>query len=312
MRLERGIGKGRSESAPWLGPPALDAGELPRDSPSMNYRHAYHAGNFADVVKHGVFALVIEHLKAKQAPFCVLDTHAGIGRYDLWSEPAQKTGEFRGGILKVMTGSPPPGLEPYLAAVRAMNRGNEVRWYPGSPNLAQALTRPQDRIVLLELHPEDARTLADEFAGDPRIRVHHADGYVGLKAFLPPTERRGVVLIDPPFEATDEFARLMRGLRHAHRRWATGLYLVWYPIKHRAPVRAFHDDLIASGLRRILVAELLLRPDTDPERLNGMGLVVVNPPWRLDEALGRLFPDLLARFGAQASGRTRIEMLVPE
>lgn len=278
----------------------------------MNYRHAYHAGNFADVVKHGVLALVLDRLKAKDAPFCVLDTHAGIGRYDLWSEPAQKTGEFRDGILKVMAGPAPPGLEPYLAVVRAMNRSDGLRWYPGSPHLEQALTRAQDRIVLLELHPEDARTLAETFENDPRIRVQHADGYIGLKAFLPPQERRGVVLIDPPFEATDEFARLMRGLRQAHRRWATGIYMIWYPIKHRAPVRAFHDALISSGLRKILVAELLLRPDTDPERLNGMGLVLVNPPWRLDDALRRLLPDLLARFGSQATGRTRVEMLVPE
>lgn len=279
----------------------------------MNYRHAFHAGGFADVMKHATLALIIEHLKAKNAPFCVIDSHAGIGRYDLWSEPAQRTGEYRDGILKVVKGSPPPGLEPFLAVVRAMNSGSKhVRWYPGSPGLAQALIRPQDRMVLVELHPDDARTLDDAFAGDPRIRVQQGDGYIALKALLPPRERRGVVLIDPPFEVTDEFDRLARGLRQAHRRWATGCYMIWYPIKHRGPVKAFHDDLAASGIRRILVAELLLRPDTDPEQLNGSGLAIVNPPWRLDETLGHLFPELLERFGAAQQGRAHVEMLIAE
>jgi 23S rRNA (adenine2030-N6)-methyltransferase len=278
----------------------------------MNYRHAFHAGNFADVMKHAAMALILEHLKTKDAPFCVVDTHAGIGRYDLWSEPAQRTGEYRDGILKVVR-DPPAELEPFLAAVRAMNDGGRhVRWYPGSPGLAQALTRPQDRIALLELHPEDARTLADAFAGDERIRVQQADGYIGLKALLPPRERRGLVLIDPPFEVPDEFTRIVRGLGHAHRRWATGIYMVWYPIKHRGPVRAFHDALAASGIRRILVAELLLRPDTDPEQLNGAGLVIVNPPWQLDTALAQLFAALVAKFGASETGRARVEALVPE
>jgi 23S rRNA (adenine2030-N6)-methyltransferase len=280
----------------------------------MNYRHAFHAGGFTDVMKHATLALILEHLKAKEAPFCVVDSHAGIGRYDLWSEPAQRTGEYRDGILKVMKGEPPSGLEPYLAVVRAMNDGSKhVRWYPGSPGLAQALIRPQDRITLVEMHPEDARTLAEAFAHDRRIRVQQGDGYLALKALLPPQERRGLVLIDPPFEVTDEFARLARGLQHAHRRWATGIYMIWYPIKHRGPVKTFHDSLPASGIRRrILVAELLLRPDTDPDQLNGSGLVIVNPPWRLDETLSRMLPELLGRFGAAREGRARIETLVAE
>ncbi|HEX6978823.1 MAG TPA: 23S rRNA (adenine(2030)-N(6))-methyltransferase RlmJ [Alphaproteobacteria bacterium] len=279
----------------------------------MNYRHAFHVGNFADVMKHATLALVLEHLKTKETPFCMLDTHAGTGRYDLWAEPAQKTGEYREGIMKVLGAPASPWLAPYLAVVRALNKGStEIRWYPGSPGLALSLMRRQDRLVLCELHPEDARALEQHFAGERRARVYHADGYIALKALLPPKERRGVVLIDPPFEVTDEFARITRGLGHAHRRWATGIYLVWYPIKHRAPVRAFHDALIASGIRRILAAELLLRPDTDPERLNGSGLIVINPPWRLDQALAELLPDLLRRFGATRDGRTRVETLVPE
>jgi 23S rRNA (adenine2030-N6)-methyltransferase len=278
----------------------------------MNYRHAFHAGGFTDVLKHATLALVIEHLKTKEQPFCFVDTHAGIGRYDLWSEPAQRTGEYRAGILKVVR-DPLPELAPYLELVRAMNGGGpHVRWYPGSPGLVQALARPQDRIVLLELHPEDARTLAAAFADDRRVQVQQADGYIGLKALLPPKERRGCVLIDPPFEVTDEFERIVRGLGHAHRRWATGTYVIWYPIKHRGPVQAFHDALAATGIRRILVAELLLRADTDPDQLNGSGLAIVNPPWRLAESLERMLPALLADFGAAATGRVRVETLVPE
>ena len=278
----------------------------------MNYRHVFHAGNFVDVMKHAALALVIEHLKGKEQPFCVLDTHAGIGRYDLWSEPAQRTGEFRDGILKVIR-DPLAELTPYLDVVRAMNGGGpHVRWYPGSPGLAQALLRPQDRLVLCELHPEDAKTLAASFADDARVQAQEADGYIGLKALLPPKERRGCVLIDPPFEVTDEFERIVRGLGHAHRRWATGIYIVWYPIKHRGPIQVFHEALKGSGIRRILVAELLLRADTDPDQLNGSGLVIVNPPWRLEESISRLLPALLADFGASGTGRVRVKTLVAE
>ena len=282
----------------------------------MNYRHAYHAGNFADVVKHAALALTIERLKAKDAPFCVIDTHAGLGRYDLSSAEAQKTGEFRGGVLRLLESDPaslPPELAPYLAVVRAMNKGSAaLRWYPGSPRLALDLMRPQDRLMLLELHPEDARTLAGLFAGDARVSVHNADGYMGLKAFLPPKQRRGLVLVDPPFERKDELARLARGLRQAYRRWATGQYLLWYPIKARAPVDAFHDELKAAGIPRILVAELLLRPATDPERLNGCGLVLVNPPWRMDAALAAWLPKLAELFGAARGAGASVRWLVPE
>ncbi len=282
----------------------------------MNYRHAYHAGNFADVVKHATLALLIERLKGKDAPFCVIDTHAGVGRYDLSSTEAQKTGEFRDGVLRLLAAGAkalPPELDPYLAVVRGLNQGRkELRWYPGSPRLALDLLRPHDRLVLLELHPEDARTLAALFAGDARVAVHNADGYMGLKAFLPPKPRRGLVLVDPPFEQKDEFARLARGVRHAHRRWATGQYLLWYPIKDRPPVAAFHDELKASGIAHILIAELLLRPATDPERLNGCGLVLINPPWRMDATLSALLPKLAQVFGAARGAGARVEWLVSE
>jgi 23S rRNA (adenine2030-N6)-methyltransferase len=286
----------------------------------VNYRHAYHAGNFADVVKHAVLALLIERLKTKDAAFCVLDTHAGMGRYDLRSVPAQKTGEFRAGITKLLEHDPralPVELKPYLGAVRALNGGANfsaagLRWYPGSPRLVRSLMRRQDRLALLELHPEDAAALTELFARDRQVAVQQADGYIGLKALLPPPERRGLVLIDPPFERRDEFDRLAKGLRQAYRRWATGQYLLWYPIKDRPPVDAFHQALKDAAIPRILVAEFLLRPADDAERLNGCGLILINPPWKTEEALRALLPQLAAILDAEANGSTRVEWLVPE
>jgi 23S rRNA (adenine2030-N6)-methyltransferase len=172
--------------------------------------------------------------------------------------------------------------------------------------------RAGDRLDLVELHPEDARDLTATFARERRVNVHASDGYLALKAFLPPRERRGLVLIDPPYEASDEFTRLVRGLKQGYRRWRTGVFAIWYPIKHRAPVAAFHAALVASGIRRITIAELLLRPDDDPERLNGCGLVLVNLPWRLDTTLSELLPALSARFGASPSGGALVKTLVPE
>lgn len=278
----------------------------------MNYRHTYHAGNFADVQKHALLALVIEHLKRKDAAFLYADTHAGIGAYDLGSEQAGKTGEWQGGIGRVLAEAGPPAeLRPYLDAVTALNPAGGLRYYPGSPALAAALARPGDRLALCELHPEDAVTLRRNFAADSRVGVHHMDGYTALKALLPPPERRGLVLIDPPFEVRDEFERMRKGLAQAIRRWPTGLYALWYPIKARDPVERFHADLAMQGLPKTLVAEVMMRAGDDPTRLNGAGLVLVNPPWKLDESLAALLP-WLARVLAPESGFSRLDWLVPD
>ena len=282
----------------------------------MNYRHAFHAGNFADVVKHAVLALLLERLKQKAGPFCMIDTHAGIGRYDLSAIEAQKTGEFHsgvGGLLAAPAQALPAELAPYLDIVRAMNAGLAApRWYPGSPRLALDLLRPQDRLALIELHPEDARTLQHLFGGDRRVKVHHGDGYTALKAFLPPKERRGLALIDPPFERKDEFVRLARALRQAYRRWATGHFVLWYPIKGREPVDEFHRALQAAAVPRILIAEFLLRPSDDPTRLNGCGLALVNPPWQIDETLAALLPKLAGLLEVERGGYARVDWLVSE
>lgn len=278
----------------------------------MNYRHAYHAGNFADVQKHAVLALVIEHLKRKDSAFRYVDTHAGIGAYDLASVQAEKTGEWRDGIGRVLAEpNPPEELTPYLRAVEAINPGGGVLHYPGSPAVVAALARPIDRLALCELHPEDADTLRRRFRADARVGVHHMDGYTALKAMLPPPERRGLVLIDPPFEVRDEFSQMRRGLENALKRWPTGLYALWYPVKAREPVARFHADLAMLGLPKALVAEVMVHGDDAPDRLNGAGLVLVNPPWKLDEALASLLP-WLARVLAPGTGCARLDWLVPE
>lgn len=276
----------------------------------MNYRHSYHAGNFADVFKHVVLTLLLQALRAKDNPFCYLDTHAGAGRYDLLGEAAQKTGESREGIARFREGSPAPAeMTDYLAAVRAVNEGGELRCYPGSPRVARHLLRAQDRMVLMELHPEEAQTLKLEFRGDPQVHIHHMDGFAGLKAFLPPPERRGVVLIDPPFERVDEFDRLVIALQAAHARWSTGIYAVWYPLKDPQEVKRFYRKLAGSGLRKLLLAEISFH--AVPGQLYGCGMVILNPPWGLDERLNRLLPELLARL-RDAPGGVKVEWLVPE
>lgn len=263
----------------------------------MNYRHAYHAGNFADVLKHAVLALVIEHLKLKPAPFRVIDTHAGIGLYDLASEPALKTGEWRAGIGRVIDAELPAEaagiLAPYLAVVREVNGEGPLTRYPGSPLIARRLMRASDRLVVNELHPEDHAELEKLFARDAETKVLELDGWTALKSLLPPRERRGVVLVDPAFEEEGEFDRLVEGLQEAVRRFATGTFLLWYPIKDPTAIAAFRRQIAAVKLPKALAVELMIRGAEDVERLNGAGLIVVNPPYTLEAKLKALMPPLV-------------------
>ncbi|MGQ0673068.1 MAG: 23S rRNA (adenine(2030)-N(6))-methyltransferase RlmJ [Hyphomicrobium sp.] len=277
----------------------------------MNYRHAYHAGNFADVVKHAVLALVIDHLKKKPAPFRVIDTHAGIGLYDLTGDEASRTGEWQSGIGRVLGSSPPPGvsalLEGYLDSVRTTNGGAAplVR-YPGSPLVARHLLRPDDRLIVNELHPDDHAALSRLFAGDRQTKVMALDGWTALKSLLPPTERRGLVLVDPPFEQAGEFERLVAGLTAAHRRFATGTMLLWYPVKQDTAVAPFHRSLAKLGLAKLLVAEVFVRRADDGERLNGSGLIVLNPPFVLHQQLSALLPWLAETLSAGRAATHRL------
>lgn len=238
----------------------------------MNYRHAFHAGNFADCMKHALLVWLLRALARKEAPFRVLDTHAGIGRYDLASDAAQRTGEWQSGIgrLAGITGGP---LADYLAMVRADGG------YPGSPAIAAALLRPQDRLALVELHEADHASLRALFKRDARVAVHQRDAFEAVRALTPFPEKRGLVLMDPPFEQPGEYERLTAAIIEISRRARGLVQAAWYPIKGRAPVRAFHTALAESGVPDVLAVELHLREPLDASRLNGCGLVVVNPPY---------------------------------
>ncbi len=285
----------------------------------MNYRHIYHAGNHADVLKHAVLALIIEHLKGKEAGFRVIDTHAGTGSYDLGREEAQKTGEWLGGIGRLIgpNAKPMPDdiaelLAPYLRAVRAWNPPDMLTRYPGSPRVARALMRPQDTLVVNELHPQDAVALRRAFANDAQTKALMLDGWTAVKALLPPKERRGVVLIDPPFEEPGENVRMADALADAVKRFATGIYMLWYPIKDRAAVRGLERRLEAAGVPKLLQVELEVRAlaHGEAERLTGSGLIICNPPYRLDVALERLIPWLADRLAvAERSGRCVVKAL---
>jgi 23S rRNA (adenine2030-N6)-methyltransferase len=275
----------------------------------MNYRHAFHAGNFADVVKHAVLALLIERLKAKDTAFRVIDTHAGVGLYDLTADEATRTGEWREGIGRIWGRTLDPAfadlLRPYLDAVAGANGAGQpaplVR-YPGSPWIARHLFRRRDRLTAVELHPEDTAALAALFAGDVQVRTIPLDGWLALGAFVPPKERRGLVLVDPPFEKRDEFERMAEAFVAAHRKWPTGIYCLWYPVKDLAAVDRLRITLAHSGIRRILNAELTIRSRLTAGKFNGAGLIVCNPPWRfaatLEALLSGLAPPLSQGTGA--------------
>jgi 23S rRNA (adenine2030-N6)-methyltransferase len=280
----------------------------------VNYRHAYHAGNFADVMKHALLARVIHGLKAKDAAFRVMDTHAGLGLYDLTATEAGATGEAKRGIGRYLAAAKPPKLAeilaPYDHALKAVNAADGTR-YPGSPMIAATLTRAQDRISLAEMHPDDSRTLAKRFDHDRRVIVQAMNGWTALKAWTPPPERRGLVLIDPPFEKTDEFATMTEALEGAYRKWATGMFLLWYPLKKMGDVGRFTRAITALALPKTLRLELSVAPEG--ETFAGSGLIIVNPPWTLKAEAEILLPWLLKTLSDDPKqARWRSEWLVGE
>ncbi len=257
----------------------------------MNYLHSFHAGNFCDVVKHICLIGLIESLMKKKTPFCYIDTHAGAGCYDLFSEFSAKTKEYENGIEKVIQhANPPPLVKEYLRVVHQLNskltatKISSLRYYPGSPLIAKQLLRGEDRIVACELHPKEYASLKEVFSGDSHVAVHHTDGYLGLKAFLPPKERRGIILIDPPFEDPDEFSTIARTLPVALKRFESGVFAIWYPIKEKAHVDKFHQAVKKSISQEAFAIELTIFPDL-PSHLNGCGVTIINPPWQFDETI---------------------------
>ncbi len=269
----------------------------------MNYRHAFHAGNFADCFKHALLLVLLDAMQRKQKPYLVLDTHAGTGRYDLKSGPAERTGEWRDGIGKLLE-TRPPALARYLACIE------QLGLYPGSPLIAAKLIRHGDRLIACELHPEDAPLLKAELAAAENAAVHQRDGYAALRAFLPPPEKRALILIDPPFEDPDEFATLTKNLAAAYQKFKSGCYVVWYPIKHRAPVRNFFETLKLTPIRDLIAAEFLLREPLNPTRLNGCGLLITNPPFGFEaqaEPILQAFKNTLGELGSSAGIERQID-----
>ncbi len=282
----------------------------------MNYRHAFHAGSFADVFKHAVLCRILYHLRGKPGAFRVIDTHAGAGLYDLTGSEASRGGEWHDGIERLLAAklAEPVAklLAPYLDVIGALNERGRLRVYPGSPAIARAWLRSQDRLVACELEPTAAASLGRQLRGDSRIKTLVIDGWTALSAYVPPPERRGLVLVDPAFEEDADFHRLSHGLAAAHRKWATGLFALWYPIKGRSEPDALAKRLRRLGIAKILRAELLVAPLSDPTRLNGSGLILVNPPWRLEGELSVLLPALAFILGRQGRGTHRLDWLSGE
>jgi 23S rRNA (adenine2030-N6)-methyltransferase len=279
----------------------------------LAYRHLFHAGNFADVFKHSLLAQLVLGLERKDKPFFVLDTHAGIGRYDLTHEWAQKNAEHRDGIDLVWGRDDiPNSFVPYIDAIRGENKLGELRFYPGSPRVVRRLLRPTDRMVLTELNRKDCDELGRLFEYDRQTRVQLMDGYQGLKAFLPPKERRGLVFIDSSFDRAQEFERLTEGLAEGVRRFATGVYALWYPLMEPMAMRAFERDVAATGIRKILQLELSVMPEGWSGSMRGCGLLVVNPPFGFEETARPMLDWLTPVLARDPAASPRIRWLVGE
>ena len=279
----------------------------------LSYRHMFHVGNFADVFKHALLTRVLVAMTAKDKPFLYLDTHAGIGRYDLSHSWAQKAREYENGIARVWQAKDAPEtMGPYLELVRAMNPHGTLRCYPGSPAVAKHLLRSDDRMVLVELNKTDHAELARVFQHERRVAVQLMDAYQALKAYVPPPERRGLVLIDSSFDRSREFDRLVRALKDAYARWPTGVYAIWYPLMEPAPMRDFYGAVQRSGMRKVLRFEIEVRERDESGIIPGCGMLVVNPPWRLDTEAKPMISWLAKKLVVTGAPRARTDWLVPE
>jgi 23S rRNA (adenine2030-N6)-methyltransferase len=286
----------------------------------MNYRHAFHAGSFADVIKHIVLARILAYLQEKPAAFRVIDTHAGAGLYDLEGDEARRSGEWLTGIARLMqarlSNDTAALTKPYLDIVRAFNQQGQLKFYPGSPLIARALLRPQDRLVACELEPRARKALIDTLRRDSQARVVDLDGWVALPAFVPPKERRGLVLIDPPFEAKDEFERLGATFAEAYTKWTTGIYMIWYPAKSRRATDAL-AQLVARAAAaakppgKCLRLEFSVAPQSAGAPLASTGLLIVNPPFTLQSELKTILPELEMPLGQGGAARFRLEVPKP-
>ncbi|HLB41257.1 MAG TPA: 23S rRNA (adenine(2030)-N(6))-methyltransferase RlmJ [Gammaproteobacteria bacterium] len=281
----------------------------------MNYHHTYHAGNFADVVKHMILIELIIFLTSKSTPFCYIDTHAGLGYYDLLSEFAAKNKEYLNGIEKIIQQEkPPPFIKHYLNSVQQTNRRlmpanySSLRYYPGSSLIVRQCLRSHDRMIACELQPKTYQSLKTVFTNDKQIAVRLMDGYLALKAFIPPREQRGLVFIDPPYEHPDEFNRMFQILPLILKRWRNGMIMIWYPIKEKTQINRFFRTIKQTIHQTILINELSIYPDL-PQHLNGCGIMIINPPWRFDQLMNKILPWLWRVLAINHQGQYRIEYL---
>ena len=279
----------------------------------LSYRHSYHAGNHADVLKHIVLTLCINALKEKEKPFLYLDTHSGAGRYLLKSEHSEKTGEYLSGInLLWQQPNIPELLNTYLSVIKRYNPFSELKYYPGSPLIAKQLLRQQDKLNLTELHPTDYPLLRQEFSKDKRAKVLREDGFAQLKSKLPHQFRRGIILIDPSYEIKDDYQIIPKALFEAYKRFATGVYLIWYPVVSRTQTQKMIDSIIKLGIRRISQFELAIKPDNNQKGMTASGILVINPPWKLHEQMQTILPWLKNTLDVEKTGSFIAQELVSE
>lgn len=281
----------------------------------LSYRHAFHAGNHADVFKHASLSLALASFKQKDKPFIYIDTHAGGGIYDLASEWARKTKEANSGIQRLWhQPSQWPELTDYFQVLNRLNSAQAgQQFYPGSPEIARQLLRPQDQLLLMELHPQEIEVLRTHLAKDPRVHLHHRDGLEGLTALTPPTPRRGLVLIDPAYERHEEYAQVVQTVKKAYTRWPTGTYLIWYPLLAKArdqSRRLLHDLKEKTSFASVLIAELSIEAQHPDLGMHGSGLAIINPPWQLDQSLTKLLPRLSQALQLENQGHWRVDWLI--
>ncbi|QGM81248.1 23S rRNA (adenine(2030)-N(6))-methyltransferase RlmJ [Otariodibacter oris] len=278
----------------------------------LSYRHSFHAGNHADVLKHTVLTLILTALKQKEKGFFYLDTHAGVGRYSLFSAEAEKTGEYIEGIARLWERDDlPEEVSLYIAELKKINKG-KLRFYAGSPLLAVQQLRPQDRALLTELHPNDYPLLRNEFARQRNVVTKRENGFQQLKSALPPKEKRGLILIDPPYELKEDYELVVKGIEEGYKRFATGVYAIWYPVVLRQHTKRIVKGLQATGIRKILQIELAVRPDSDQRGMTASGMIVINPPWQLEAQMKKILPYLTEILVPEGTGSWDVSWITPE
>lgn len=280
----------------------------------LSYRHSFHAGNHADVLKHIVLMLILENLKLKEKGFFYLDTHSGVGRYRLSSNESEKTGEYKEGIGRLWDQTDlPEDIARYVKMIKKLNYGGkELRYYTGSPLIAAEFLRPQDRALLTELHPSDYPILRNNFSDYKNVTVKCDNGFQQVKATLPPKERRGLVLIDPPYELKEDYDLVVKAAEEGYKRFATGTYAIWYPVVLRQQTKRIFKGLQASGIRKILKIELAVRPDSDQRGMTASGMAVINPPWTLENQMKAMLPYLVKILVPEGTGSWTVEWITPE